>query len=258
MDIIKQYFVGQQRRLKDDFDRIRATLSDSDVKGSANEQAVVEFLQKHISAHFITSNVQIIDSYGKASDEVDICVCNVDQPFGVNPGQLVIAEGVDFVVQVKAKLSSHEIDRAIKNAKTVKQLKRKATQHDRVFGHIEDAPYYIDRIPYFILAYTSELTLETTRQKLLTSLSSVPLEFQPDAFFVLDRGAILNMREGKGNVWKSGDRPITGLCIADSGEQTLLEFVNYMYSIVPRFSRMVNPLLHYFSKNRDYKISGSL
>ena len=185
MDIIKQYFVGQQRRLKDDFDRIRATLSDSDVKGSANEQAIVEFLQKHTSAHFITSNVQIIDSYGKASDEVDICVCNVNQPFGANPNQLVIAEGVDFVVQVKAKLSSQEIDRVIKNAKTVKQLKRKATQHDRVFGHIEDAPYYIDRIPYFVLANTSELTLETTYKKLLTSLSSVPLEFQPDAIFVL-------------------------------------------------------------------------
>jgi hypothetical protein len=255
-NVIRDYFVSQQRRLKEDFDRIRASLSDSDVKGSANEQTIVEFLNKHISAHFITSNVQIIDSYGKSSDEVDVCVCNVDQPFGASPGQLVIVEGVDFVVQVKARLTSTELERIVRNAQRVKQLKRMAAENDSVHSNIDDVPYYVDRIPYFVLAYTSELTLEKTHEKLTALLSAVPLELQPDAIFVLDRGAILNMREGKGKAWKAGGKPIIGLCVAHSGEQTLFEFMYYMYLVVPRFYRVVNPLAHYFPSTRDYKISG--
>lgn len=253
---IESYLEVQSHRLREDFERIRANYTDSDAKGSANEKVVAEFLQKHISAEFVVTNAEIIDSYGEASSEVDICVCNRDQPFNPSPSQILLAEGVDFVVQVKAYLTSGEIDRVIGNCDGVKKLRRKASKGDFTLAKVEDIPYYLDRIPYIVLAFSSALKLETVLEKLIEKLKDVALEHQPDAIFILNTGTIWNFREGKGKTWKSKGKPIAGLCAAYSGEQTLLEFMRFIHVFVPRFHRTVSPLVHYFPDKLAFRLIG--
>jgi hypothetical protein len=73
------------------------------------------FLKNTVPAWDASKNSQIIDSDCLRSDEVDVCVCNYDQ-FLIQPeGGLLISEGVDFVVQVKAMVTDDELDRALKN-----------------------------------------------------------------------------------------------------------------------------------------------
>lgn len=256
MASIEKYFEYQERRLRDDFETIRATYRDSDVKSSANEDVVAQFLRKHVSARYLVTNVEIIDSYGQASNEVDVCACNTDQPFYESPGQIVIAEGVDFVVQVKASLTSREVDRIIDNCDSVKKLCRKAWDKDQVIATLADVPYFVERIPYIALAFSSQLKLDTVLRKLIEKLSNVALERQPDAIFILNKGGIYNFREGKGRTWKSGDKPILGLAAVYPGERTLFEFIRYIYTIVPRFHRVASPLLHYFPDRPGYRLIG--
>lgn len=253
---IESYLASQERRLREDFDRIRANYSDSDVKGFANEGVVAEFLQKHVSARYVVTNVEIIDSYREASSEVDVCACNTDQPFDISPGQIVIAEGVDFVIQVKASLTSGEIDRIISNCDSVKKLCRKASDKDFTYATMADIPYFVDRIPYIVLAFSSRLKLDSVQRKFIEKLSNVALERQPDAIFILNRGAILNFREGKGKVWRSNDRPILGLAAVYTSNRTLFEFIRYIHTYVRRFHRMMSPLVHYFPDMLDYQAIG--
>jgi len=255
---IESYLESQERRLREEFNSIRANYRDSDTKGSANEDVVAEFLQKHVSARYVVTNVEIIDSYGEASSEVDVCACNTDQPFDKSPGQIVIAEGVDFVIQVKASLTSGEIDRIISNCDSAKKLRRKASDKDFTYAKMEDIPYFVDRIPYIVLAFSSQLKLDSVQRKFSEKLSNVSLERQPDAIFILNRGAILNFREGKGKVWRSNGRPISGLTAAYTGDRTLFEFLRYIYTYAPRFHRMMSPLVHYFPDRLDYQAIGRI
>lgn len=255
--VIEEYFRGQAEKLRSDFDRIRKTRKDTDVKGGDNEETVKQFLESHVVAAFYTSGVEIIDAAANHSDEVDICACNADQPFGVAPGQLVIAEGVDYVVQVKAVLTPEEIRRSVKNCATVKTLVRRHSPKDALFAtNINDVPYFVDRIPYIVFAFTSSALLDTTHKNVIEITNTVPLNLQPDAFFILDKGSIVNFHEGKGKTWTSGGKPMVGYCAAHSGDQTVLEFVRFLTEYVPRIRRFSSPLAHYFVAKPTYRFVG--
>ena len=123
MNKIQEYCDFQSKQLVERFQQIRSGKDDSDVKGGENEQTVVKFLKEHCPAKHIVTNTSIIDSYGNSTDEIDVCVCNADQPFLPSPGSHIIAEGVDFVVQVKSSIPSRsEIKRIINNSQSVKKV----------------------------------------------------------------------------------------------------------------------------------------
>src|SRR6266498_2107400 len=158
---IHTYLEHQERKLLLDYEGIRKTHKDPDVKGTVNEGIVAEFLTKHMAGRGIAKNSEIIDSYGDRSDECDVCVCNEDQPFHATSGDVLIAEGVDCVIQVKGCLTGTEIDRTIKNCRSVKQLRRRAREGELTHTHKDDIKYHLERIPYFVLALSSRVSLET-------------------------------------------------------------------------------------------------
>src|SRR5215204_2174581 len=116
------YLQAYGPELQERFAKIRRGMSDSDVKGGQNERIVAEFLEETVPADFVARSVQIIDSYDRRSHEVDVAVCNRYQIFRESGGGLLIAEGVDFTSQVKAVLTTAELERAFKNCATVKAL----------------------------------------------------------------------------------------------------------------------------------------
>lgn len=123
--VIEEYFEQHGKELTARFARIRAAHQDSHVKGGANEAAVAELLRQHLADRRIVTNSSILDTRGELSNEVDVAVCNSYQPFLTAEGeQLLIVEGVDAAVQVKARLTATELERLVSNAASVKRLER--------------------------------------------------------------------------------------------------------------------------------------
>lgn len=255
---IKQYLIKQSQILNAEFDKIKTIYGDSDVKGGQNENIIADFIKENYTSNFISIGVEIIDSYGNHTDEIDVCICNQYQPFSAKYGQPLIAEGVDFVIQVKKTITTQEIDRIVKNCARLKKLIRKHNESDKVFGKIEDVEFFVDRIPYIVVAVDSQLTLETIVEKLNAEYNKANFQSQPDAVFVLNRGFIINFREGKGRTWTASGNKIVGFCVVHSQDKTLFELVRYIHSHIPKIEKQVHPLNNYFEGKIDYEIKGKI
>ena len=256
---IQNYLIRQAEKLNLEFSTIREVHDDSDVKGGINEKVIASFLGKHLKVKEIATNAELIDSEGQTSDEIDVCVCNEYQPFTIDTAIPLLVEGIDFVVQVKATLTTNELERAVRNCESVKKLTRKTSKGDTLFALRGDIPYFVDRTPYLLFSFSSRITLETAQKRLHELSSSMPYFMQPDAIFVLDRGCIINFREGKGRGWTVDGKPLIGYCIAYTEEQTLLEFLRYIYTYITRIRRFVHPLTYYFpfaESSLPYQIKG--
>lgn len=251
---IEEYLKKHSDILNLEFDKIKKVFNDSDVKGGLNENIIAEFIREHYKSNFTSIGVEIIDSYGNHTDEIDVCVCNEYQPFNAKYGQPFIAEGIDFVIQVKKTITSQKIDRIKKNCSRLKVLKRVANEKDKFFGEIGDADYLLERIPYIVVAVDSQLTLPTIAQKFKEEYGEKDYELQPDAIYVLNRGFIINFREGKGRAWRKEGIKMKGYCIAHSEDKTLFELIRYIHSYIPKTERLIHPLNNYFSGQIQYKI----
>lgn len=258
---IEDYLLKQSKILNIEFEKISNIYKDSDVKGGQNENVVAQFIKENYNANFTSIGAEIIDSFGSHTDEIDVCVSNSYQPFSSQYGQPLIAEGVDFVVQVKKTISTQEVDRIIKNCSRLKNLIRKPNDKDKVvnIGGQDDIKHLVSRIPYIVIAIESQLTLETLVEKLNAKYADKEHVFQPDALFVLSRGSIINFREGNGRTWitESGKKSI-GFTIAHTKEHTLFEFMRYIHSFIPHVERQIHPLNNYFSTDLGYKIIGKV
>lgn len=184
----------------------------------------------------------MIAASGSRSDEIDIAICNQDQPFLTGDHQqMLLVEGVGAVVQVKARLSSTEIERAVANAARVKALVRSAREGDTAFGKAEDMPHFLDRVPYVVFAFETELGPNTVVERLRDA--SGESTSQIDALFVLDRGAVWNLRENQGTIRVIGD--YEGFHWIELGDETLVHFMRTLAAIVIRVRRYQSPLLSY-------------
>lgn len=256
-NIIEQYLIQQSKILNAEFTNIQNMFRDSDVKGGKNEKAIAEFIKKNHKSNFISIGAEIIDSFGNRTDEIDICINNNYQAFSAE-NQPLIAEGVDFVIQVKKTITSQEIGRLIKNCNRLKTLNRKSNNGDKSFGLLGDVPYFIDKIPYIVIAGDSQLQLSTIVNKLNNYYKENNFHLQPDAIFIINKGFIINFREGSGQTWKTHDgKKYIGFCIVNSLDKTLFEFIRYIHSL-PKIERQLHPLNYYFNDKIYYNINGKL
>ena len=239
--------------LQSKFNAAKAGITDSDVKGNANEKIIADFLKESVPNWFISTNSQIIDSHDNSSNELDICVCNKHQFLMQPNGGVLIAEGIDFVVQVKAVLTDDELNRIIKSCGKVKRLKKRVAEGSAVYLSGGRPHGWMDYIPYFCFAFSSQLTPETIAEKLNKKLNEIKSEHQIDGLCILDREA--SLFGGGRYVKKDGNYP-SGWIALKTGEATLLEFVRNCIDYVPRIKYPHPPIANYFPKNPGYKYIG--
>ena len=237
---IDAYFAAAEANLWQEFQQRRLILTDSDAKGGANERAVGDFLQKHVGAARIALNKQVIDSHSMTSREMDVCVCNINQPSVDIP--LIFAEGVDFVVQVKAILTDAELPRIVKNCESLKRLERRFSIGDEIFARPEEIPFVVGRIPYFVLAFESTLSLHTLKERLLRLLEEELPVHWPDGLFVLDQGAIQHIQFADGSSMRT----------TETGDNTMVKFLQQIHSVAHNSRRLRSPLIYYFPTDMFY------
>ena len=245
-----------EKVLQAKFDAAKAGITDTAVKGSANEQIIANFLKKSVPNWSVSINSQIIDSHDNSSDELDICICNDYQFLLQQKGDVLIAEGVDFVVQVKATLTDEELNRTIKNCVKVKHLKRNIIKESQVYYPANMGHDWPDFIPYFCFVFSSQLKPETIAERLNKKSSEIDLRHQIDALCVLDRGvSLVNCTRNSRCKPEGGDR-MSGWVALETGEATLLEFVRNCIDYVPRIRYPHPPIAKYFPESPGYRYIG--
>jgi len=150
-DAVQAYWNQRARELGTKFSGVRGTQRDTAVRGSANEDIVAAFLSSTLHPRRIVKRTSIIDASGHQSGEVDIAVCNEDQPLLGQDGDspLLIIEGVDVVIQVKARLTSKEIERIRDNCMSVKSLhKLRGSDDDHHDNAHADPAQFLDHEAY--------------------------------------------------------------------------------------------------------------
>lgn len=246
MSVLWDYWARWASRLAGDFERVRAGHSDSAVKGVRNEKIIAEFLGSNMGPRRVATNAQIIDSHGHSSDEVDAIVLNEYQPFNEGDGgALLIVEGVDAVVQVKAVLNTQEIERSVKNCRSVKQLRRKFVQGAQMWAVQADVESYVHRVPYFVFAFESQVQPASAVARFTESCLEVPPEERPDGAFVLDHFSVLNVRDNEGKLRMSSEsaRGFQGVISPTSHVLPLLMWC--LHVTVPRINHLGHPVMHY-------------
>lgn len=235
------------------FQSIKATATDSGVKGDGNEKILSEFLEGCSPGWKPILNCQIVDSFDSISDEVDIAICNDHQFFTQPGGGVLLVEGVDFVVQSKAMITDSEIDRVIKNSSSVKTLKKAISKGSQVSVPKHVSPENINYVPYFCFAFSSELKPATVKDRLNEKCKDVPFQLQPDIVVLHDRGTLLvNGKDGTSTSLRNTEGPIVGWVGIDTGENTLLEFIRHCVHGVPRVAHANSPVSHYFKRSKKY------
>jgi hypothetical protein len=257
---VEKYLLKQAQILNNEFETIRLSSSDSEVKGGKNEEILKRFIEKHFKINnFITTRAEIIDSFGERSNEIDIVVCNNYQPFS---DSILIAEGVDFVVQVKAVMTSSELERSIENSIKLKTIRRQYDNMDEITldekGLFES---FVHRIPYIVFAYESKLSIERLTEKINHLMQACTLEdaifpfLFPDFIFVLNKGFVFNFRGDIDHSMQPRDGKYLGYAGFPQKEGALLNFIRFIHTI-PKVTRMTHPIHQYFQNVNDFLIYG--
>ncbi len=116
------------RQLRADFEHVRATMPHPGVKGAEVEQILRTFLDRHLPQRFRSGTGLIIDSENSLSNEMDIVVYDaLSSPLYrfSERAQIIPADSVASVVQVKSAMNKRELEDAYRNIASCKKLRKR-------------------------------------------------------------------------------------------------------------------------------------
>jgi hypothetical protein len=228
---IDDYFLLIQKDSENRFSRSRQQNTDTEAKGVAAERMVGQIIEPYLQPSRPTYRRQIIDSRGESSDEMDLIFCNWAQPSVET--ELLLTEGVDYAIQVKSRLTKREINRFVKNAASVKKLRRYLGKGETAVASDLAGSRFVDRVPCFGFALESELSFASAHAYMVEAVAGVEGDLQPDALFIMGRGAMVNSRM----MFTYRGQAVPGWIGLPFPDKVLVEFVNYAIAHVPRIVR---------------------
>lgn len=195
-DVLKSAFEQIALRMRADFVESRATINHRGSAGTVREGILKKFLESYLpNTVEVTGSGEVISTDGSRSKQVDIIIKDPGTPpLYVGPDnahQILPAECVYGIVEVKTNLSKHALIEACENLRSVKRLekyafskdplKRQTTRYGRTWSHTPTLG--------IIFAFESA-ELETLGTALREWCKDVPHHERPDSVWILDRGAL--------------------------------------------------------------------
>jgi hypothetical protein len=148
--------------MRTDFDEIRNTIRHPGEKGRSFENIVRAFLEKYLPKSLDISTGFIIDSNGNQSKQMDIIISDATKTpifFQDESMRVLPVECVYSVIEVKALLTSEELQKVFDNMKSVRRLEKKAfvlaPPYDQFSVKLYDKIWPIWPINYFLFAIES-------------------------------------------------------------------------------------------------------
>lgn len=206
-----------------------------------------DFLTNYLPRSHTVGHGEVIDTHGRRSAQTDVVITDPDHPFTFtpsDPGTFVI-EGVAAAGEVKSMLSAGELDKAVQNAARFKTLGAAHVKGTLINASPSDIPRFYDRRPFFLIAFESQLKLETVAER-VGSYEAENGVTAFDALFLLDRGWAINFGDGKGafRFAEPGKGPLTGWVVQEV-EEVLFDLLVWISSVMPRFVRFEAILRQY-------------
>ncbi|MEO6288249.1 MAG: DUF6602 domain-containing protein [Dyadobacter sp.] len=200
--MLREVIDVQEVQMQSELARLRATFRHSGIKGTGTEKAFLEFIRQYISLSHGVGQGEIIDSYGNRSGQADVVIINQDHPFtfSSNAAGLFFIEGVTAAGEIKSKLTSGELTKALKSAVKFKRLQMNDPLGKTVTAKPSDAQRFGRHPPYFLFCFESQLSLDRIHQNILAFCKKNQIQ-EPhtiDAVFVINKGFLVDLGDGTG------------------------------------------------------------
>lgn len=201
------------KKLRDDFEHVRDTVSHSGEKGSETEDKVREFLNGHLPKRFHATKGFVIDVDNQMSGHQDVIIYDqqsspVYKYDGAN--QIVSADAVAAIIEVKAVLNKSQLEEAFAKIEEVKRLgKRPISEMDQ---KATESTLTTTGTLGVILAFGTDITLTKLAEHCVELNEKYETAHRPDMIVVLDVGVI------NYTVQFAGSRNIGDLAVAADDE----------------------------------------
>lgn len=188
--------------------QVRAESNHGTSKGSRLEEAVRSFLSQHLPRKYQVGHGEVVDIRGERSRQLDVVVNNDDQPFtpGGDTSSLYLLDGVVACGEVKAKLTTSELDDSLVKGRQLRRLRYRHDLGDVVRANRSDLDRYYASPPFFLVAFECNVSPETiiARVEAADEVNDPVMGGGPlpalDAIFTLDRGVAINYGDGCGSL----------------------------------------------------------
>lgn len=133
MSYILNHFKTMAAILSAKYD-LSAGFKNSSLLGQERETFVSDFLSTHLPSRLSLSNGEIVDSDNRRSAQQDLIIYDERSPrLNIARSNLFFCEGVFATIEVKSYLDKKELQRALANVRTVKELRRTSRTAGAVF-----------------------------------------------------------------------------------------------------------------------------
>jgi hypothetical protein len=129
-------------------------------RGESREDSIAIFLQSRLPSRFRVTSGEAIDALGHRTGQLDIVIydCNRTVPLLTEKsGDVLPAESLLAVVEVKSTLTQDELDKCAKAAKAIAQLRPGGVKFSTPRQKGKDASDGQPRCQYSVLAYNTDL-----------------------------------------------------------------------------------------------------
>jgi len=225
--------------LKDEAETLSRDFKKASTLGKGTSQEIADFREhafQNFLSRFFPNPYRIVkgkihDSYGNdPSASIDCVLVNPVHPHLIDSHQkfqLLLADGVDWALEVKADLSiASEVTRALEQCVSVKKMRR-------VKGPIllpqTKPPHVIEasrQIPFFLFTQKTKANYKDTLHEIITwyEKNSVPKEEQLDAIAIQDFGVINHVkhRDFYYYSWQQPEDKKAGWFLESWGDATLV------------------------------------
>jgi hypothetical protein len=179
------------KKLRDDFEHIRETISHSGEKGGETEDKVREFLNGHMPKRFHATKGFVIDTDNQMSDHQDVIIYD-EQSSAVykydGANQIVSADAVAAIMEVKAVLNKSQLEEAFAKIEEVKRLKKRPISE--MDQKATASTLTTTGTLGIILGFGSDISLEKLAEHCVELNEKYETAHRPDIIVVLDVGVI--------------------------------------------------------------------
>ena len=251
--VLDEMFDGLQQKLRLDLQIARKKYSQSTDIGTEYEMAIRDVLGRHLPAWVSVGQGEIIDSGGQRSRQTDIVIANEDQPFRVGGSEpcIYLIEGVAAAGEAKSRLTSGNLDEALRNSSQFKLLRPLTPTGTVIRSNPSDLKRFIERPPWFIIADSSDITLERIREKAEAHIGGKGWDINQtlDAVFVLDRGYVINFGDGHGTIgFRRQDGSVQqGWGTIEDPKSVLATLIVWLSACMPKMN-MLDPIIGAYCK----------
>lgn len=244
--MFQEMISAAEDQMKARLKEVRAAFANTGDKGNAVEDAFRSFLCQYLPRRLEVGQGEIIDSNGRRSSQTDVVVVSEDHPYTFTPDQpgLFFVDGVLAAGEVKTKLTSMELNKALKNSKRFKKLEMV------IRGNIastteSDINRFFRCPPWFLIAFESQLTLSSIHKKIVEFQTVEVIDDNRliDAVFILDCGWIINFGDGQGayKLKTLEGTSIPGFVYKESNS-VLFDLLGWLSVVMPQMVRL-SPIL---------------